>query len=157
LKELETEARAFDPGVLRAKSAVAPWRPAWYGSLAAAAVLLAALMLPSWRGDAPPPDTIRSATMVTPAPIAPTGKIPSMPHELRWEGIPGADGYRVELSNGGPLWSSGRVVETRVALPRDLKLSPGILYYWKVTALAGPDRRVLADASSGLVSFEIAR
>jgi hypothetical protein len=157
VKELEEGARAFDPGVPRPKPVAAPWRPAWYGGLAAAAVLLVALMLPSWRGDAPPPDTVRSAPVITPAPVAPVGVVSSVPRELRWEAVPGADGYRVDLSNGGPLWSSGRVVETHVALPTDVKLSPGILYYWKVTALAGPDRRLLDDVSSALVSFEIAR
>ena len=155
LKELEREARTFDPGVPRAPSAPRLLSSAWYGGLAAAAVLILALLVPNWRGPTPPPDILRSPVAAAPVPVEPVGPVPARPGELRWQPVAGADGYRVELSNGGLLWTSGRVSDTRVVLPADVVLSPRVAYYWKVTALAGPDRRLLADAASPLVSFEI--
>ena len=156
LQEIEAEARAFDRGAPRRRdhSRVSP---VWYGGLAAAAVLVVAFALPFWnKTETPIDDTLRSSAVPVPQPLRPVGPVAARPSELEWQAFPGADGYRVELSDGGLLWSSERVSGTRVALPAHIVLAPGVPYYWKVTALAGADRRVMSDTASALVSFEIA-
>jgi hypothetical protein len=157
LRELEREARTFDSGVPKPRARPRVASPVWYAGLAAAAALIIAFLLPARRPTSPPtdPGLIRSPMSAAPEPVRPIGALSARPQTLEWREVAGADGYRVELWNGGPVWSQENVEGTSVALPRAIALSPGVVYYWKVTALAGPDRRLSSDVASPLVSFEI--
>jgi hypothetical protein len=157
LRELESEARTFDPGVPKPRARRRLASPAWYAGLAAAAVLIIAFLLPFRQPTSRPtdPGLVRSPVSAAPEPVRPIGPLSARPARLEWRELAGADGYRVELWNGGPVWSQDGIEGTSVALPGDVALSPGVVYYWKVTALAGPDRRLSSDVASPLVSFEI--
>ena len=159
LRELEAEARTFDPGVPK-RADVVPMRriaPAWYAGLAAAAVLLVALLLPFHSSGPPPnPEVVRGTAAPAPVPGQPIGEVVGRPEAFVWEGMPGADRYRVELhgGDGNFAWASDPVAGTRLAWPESLAPPPGV-YYWRVTALAGGERRLPADVASRLVLFEI--
>jgi hypothetical protein len=159
LKQLETEARAFDSGVPAATPvAHGRLRQAWYAGLTLAAIVLIAFLVPRGRNAALPEDPLRSAPAVAPVPVEPLGPLTSPPARFRWEGVAGADKYRVDAfsADGRIEWSSPEVVGTAVPWPSALPATPGTVYYWKVTAIPGLDRRIPAISESPLVSFEIA-
>jgi hypothetical protein len=159
LRELETGARAFDSGVpSRAAAGAGPRRiaPAFLAGLAAAAVLIVALIVPRLMTPPPSEDGVRSAPVTAPVPLQPIGDVAGRPEQLTWQPFPGADRYRVEIftGDGTGSWTSEPVAETHLVWPADFPARPGV-YYWKVTALAGADRRVASDVPSRLVMFAI--
>ena len=160
LRELETEARTFDPGLPKPMAPAAGTRvtrPLLYSGLAAAAVLIVALFLPPRIATTPPDDSIRSAPAAAPVPVYPVGEITGRPETLSWQPLPGADRYRVEVftGDGSGSWTSPPVAGTRVDWPNDFLPRPGV-YYWKVTALPGSDPRVTSEVASRLMMFAIA-
>jgi hypothetical protein len=58
--------------------------------------------------------------------------------ELRWEAVPKAAGYRVELFDRSlaKLWGSAALTEVRLRLPAEARatLHEGETYFWRVTA-----------------------
>ncbi|HET9708189.1 MAG TPA: hypothetical protein VFP39_07780 [Gemmatimonadales bacterium] len=120
--------------------------------VAAAAALLLVVVKP-WGGDegpgghrAPPP------TAVAPEPLGPIGVVADA-HRLWWSSIPGADRYRVTLSDAsGGLLFEMQGVDTNVALPDSITLVPGHAYLWLVEARTGFDRW----STSRLAEFSIA-
>jgi hypothetical protein len=157
LKTLESEARAFDPGVPRSAAAPASrGRGAWYAGLAAAAVLVLAIALPFRTTPDPPPDVVRGPVVSTPIALAPVGDLSSAPTDFRWTPLTGAARHRVELSgaDGDLLWTSRDLEGTHTTWPAELRLDPGT-YFWRVVTVPDPDRRLSAPVASPLVSFRI--
>lgn len=68
---------------------------------------------------------------------------------LRWQGLPKARSYRVELfdSSFRLIWRSGGLDGTESALPDEAvrKLIPGQRYYWAVTALTEGRREIRSE------------
>ena len=84
------------------------------------------------------------------APISPIGDITQTPASFRWEGIPGAKKYVVQLSgvDGAELWH-GESVETGIEPPREIRniLTPGRAFHWKVDAQNAAGETVASTAS----------
>ena len=110
-------------------------------ALAAAMVVLAVnLELREGREPALPehvqqgPEVYRSVAVQL---LGPAGELDGRPAELRWEPVPGAASYSVEVMevDRTALWKSS-VVATRVALPEAVasKLVPGKPLLWRVQA-----------------------
>jgi hypothetical protein len=121
-------------------------RIAW--PLAAAALLLLVLTWPTptppHRG--PPPDA------TVPVPLMPVGTVASAA-SLQWTAVPGADRYRVTLSEAsGRLLYEVQVNDTVAVLPDSIAFVSGHSYVWLVEARTGFDRW----SSSRLVEFSIA-
>lgn len=140
-----------------ASSAVAP--PWWHsrrakvgGVAAAIAAVFAGLVLlpPALRESAQHRDTVPEAT-APPAVEAPNGEVESV-DEFRWTAVAGADLYRVTLYDvAGEVISMIETRETHIALPDSVRLEPGELYLWQVSARVDWDRWL----SSGLVRFTV--
>jgi hypothetical protein len=71
------------------------------------------------------------------APLSPIGDITQMPASFRWESVPGAIKYVVQLSgvDGAELWH-GESTDTTIVPPREIRniLMPGRAFHWKVDA-----------------------
>jgi len=157
-RELREGARAFDsnvphdapPAVVKSQSA--SLRP-WWPYAAAAAIVLAAVLVPLMRSSAPEPEVTRT---LSPAPTvvltAPLGTVALGSALFEWQAVPGAQAYRVRLfsEQGVPLWTSADVAGTSVARPDSVPLPAG-RYFWRVTARA--DGEILAE--SALTPFVI--
>jgi hypothetical protein len=163
LAELETEARAFDPGVpARPVLGQAGWQPGlrpwgFLGGVAAAAAVVWALARPAL-APAPPlasPPVMRGAEAARPQPLTPVGRQTAPPAAFRWEAVPGARAYRVELfgASGEPVWTSPEVTGTTVNWPVGMRVKLGV-FYWQVVAIPESGRAEDAVASP-MVSFEI--
>lgn len=101
---------------------------------------------------APPPATgvVRSGAIEA---LAPVGEVGELPHELRWQAVPGAVAYRVRLETpaGDALWQgelrgsgdlTGRMevpAETRASMRR------AVTYRWVVEALDAQGRVLAAS------------
>jgi CheY-like chemotaxis protein len=81
------------------------------------------------------PDSITRGTAVQP--IAPVGKVGTMPTELRWRTVEGAHHYQVRLLavDESTLWQSEAELP-RVALPEEVRdrLHPKVVYFWFIEA-----------------------
>jgi len=161
VKLIQAEAGAFDAAAPRrpARLALVGQRAWLFAGAAAAAALLMALVLPlSLHVPQPAPaDGLRSDALQSPEPLEPLGHVASRPAAFRWQAVPGAGSYRLELTrpDGERLWQSPPVEKTTVAWPSSVPAAPGE-YYWRVTALPGPDRLLGAPRPSTLAFFEIA-
>ena len=118
---------------------------------AAAAVLLVAIGLSrrfenDGSGHRGPP---KPAT--APVPVSPVGTVANA-RVLQWTSIPGADRYRVTVSDaGGRVLYETQVGDTAVTLPDSIKFVSGRSYVWIVEARTGIDRW----STSRLVEFSI--
>ena len=137
-------------------AAATPWwhsRRARVGGLAAAiAAVFAGLVLlpPALRESAQHRDTVPEVT-TPPTLEAPNGEVESV-DEFRWTAVSGADLYRVTLYDvAGEVISTIETRETHAALPDSVRLEPGELYLWQVSARVDWDRWL----SSRLVRFTI--
>ena len=161
---LARDAAAFDPGVPRAVAPRATAVPArWvYGGLAAAAAVVLVLLLPGRPGPQPGPppslDPVRSAPRAAPVALTPSGPLTEAPRAFRWQAIPDARRYRVELSSaeGDRLWTSPPLQGDTTPWPTDVPAAPGV-YHWLVVALPEAGRPLSSPAPSELVTFEIPR
>ena len=161
---LARDAAAFDPGVPRPAAARATGVPGrWvYGGLAAAAAVVLALLLPGRPGPLPSPspsqDPVRSGPRAAPVAIAPAGPLKEAPRAFRWQAIPDARRYRVELSSaeGDRLWTSPPLEGDTAPWPAGVPPAPGV-YHWLVIALPEAGRPLSSPAPSDLVTFEIPR
>jgi hypothetical protein len=140
LAELESGARAFDPGVPAHGTGRRIPGP-WIG-LAAAAALALAVVLPwrSWMGDSTQPesDSLRTLESSTgPRLVSPLGTVAAV-ERFVWTPVPGAASYQLELYDGEaePLWTSPALDQPGVAWPPAVPARPG-LYYWRVEAAVG--------------------
>lgn len=114
--------------------------PAW--ALAAAATLAGlALLAPLLDRSAPPPlseaspaGTVRSATIL---PVEPRGELETAPRRLRWQPVPGASSYRVDVRgvDGRLLWSVTSDVAEVAVDPVAVAFAPAVRYSWRVEAL----------------------
>jgi hypothetical protein len=159
LATLESDARAAGldiPGSRPAAPSTTRTRTrlTWaIGGLAATAALAVAVLIPRPQ-PGPVEDPLRSGRDRAPVPLAPVGALTSPPAAFRWEGVPGAKAYRVELTNadGDVLWSSTPRAPTSADWDGTRVLPPG-KYYWRVVAEAEPP---LPEISSPFVSFQLA-
>jgi hypothetical protein len=151
---------------LRIHDAAAVPRRSWFaplnvGGLAvAAAALIAALAIGLREGRAPeltPPSpaasaVLRSAGITT---LSPAGELDAPPKALRWEPLPFAASYSVQVMEVDriELWSA-QTRETFIALPPALraKMVPGKPLLWEVVAKDAAGRTV---AWSGKQRFRI--
>jgi Putative zinc-finger len=88
-----------------------------------------------------------------PAPEAvwPVGQVAEV-QSLRWTSVAGADRYRVTLFDAaGSVLFENDLVDTVIALPDSVLLTPGGTYWWKVDARLSFDRW----ATSKLIEFSI--
>lgn len=155
VQALRAEAERAAP---RARVLRFPARAGWAVGLAAAAVLALAFLMPRGAGGpgaAPPPtDTLRSSGAAdAPLPVSPRGQLTRAAGLLRWQALPGARAYRVQVlaADGTPLWTSGETRAQELAWPAGIAVAPG-RYYWQVVAVG--DAR--EERASELVDFEIA-
>jgi CheY-like chemotaxis protein len=110
-------------------------------SVTAGAVAFGVFALLTFTTQRPPalpdrvPDSITRGTAVQP--IAPVGKVGTMPRELRWRTVEGAHRYQVRLQavDESTLWQSETELP-RVALPEELRgrLHPKVVYSWFIEA-----------------------
>ena len=81
------------------------------------------------------PGAYRSARLDV---IAPIGDLAQAPNELRWEAVPQATVYAVQILevDATQVWS-GRTTETHLALPPEViaRFAPGKTLVWDVRAL----------------------
>jgi hypothetical protein len=129
------------------------WAPA---GVAFASIVLVVVLWGPGRPGGPevsgPGDVMRSHAVTL---IAPLGDLPEAPEQLRWNGVSGATGYRVRLSevDHTELWS-GATAGTEIALPDDIrrKITPLKTLDWQVLAV---DDRSSTLADSGLRQFRV--
>jgi CheY-like chemotaxis protein len=110
-------------------------------SVVAGAVAFGVFALLTFTSQRPPalpdrvPDSITRGTAVQP--IAPVGKVGTMPTELRWRTVEGAHRYQVRLLavDESTLWQSEAELP-RVALPEEVRdrLHPKVVYFWFIEA-----------------------
>jgi anti-sigma factor RsiW len=124
----------------------------WIPAMAAAALALLWVGPRVWREQVPPQHREEAVTMtVAPRPIAPLGTV-ERASALLWSSVPDANSYRVRLfdADGTVLWER-EATDTVVPIPDSIALRPQLLYYWRVEAHTGFDRR----AESDLVEFRL--
>jgi hypothetical protein len=150
LPEMEQAAADVSP------AAATPWwhgRRARIGGVAAAiAAVLAGIVLvpPALRESAQHRDAVPAATR-PPAVEAPSGEVGTV-DEFRWTAVSSADLYRVTLYDmAGDVISTIETRATHAALPDSVRLEPGGLYLWQVSARVDWDRWL----NSELVRFTI--
>jgi len=124
--------------------------PVW--ALAAAASLAAVtLLIPLLDRRGPPPladggvaQVTRSLTIL---PVAPRGEVEAAPRTLRWEPVPGAASYRVEVRtvDGRLLWEARSADPEIVVDPAAIAFAPAVRYSWRVEALDGPGRLIASS------------
>src|SRR5579859_4202213 len=87
--------------------------------------------------------------------VAPAGDLAQAPNEFRWEAVPNAASYKVELTDvlGKPL-ASATSTEPQLAATHEMRaaMRAGMPVNWKVTAHDG-NGKILAESSGG--SFKI--
>jgi hypothetical protein len=80
---------------------------------------------------------------------APSGELQRVPQEFRWEALPAAKSYSIQLLevDGTILWS-GKSAENFLAVSPELQamMRPGKALLWKVTALDASGTQI-ADSS----------
>ena len=161
VEQVQKAAPTFDPGAVP-ESAPGPatvgersLRPATWVALAAS--VIAALALATWTGrSARVPDpsrVVRSAAVAAPIPSSPGEAERVADPSFSWEGVDGAEAYRLELFDrlGQPLWTSGVIHGLAASWPDSVEKVPGT-YFWRVAALRGDGED---PVTSGLVSFEL--
>ena len=128
-------------------------RRIWIPAAAAALALL--WVAPRALRDPGPPQHREEAVTMTVAPraISPVGSVDTA-GALVWSSVPYANSYRVRLfdADGTLLWER-EAADTLVPIPDSIALRPQLLYYWRVEAHTGFDRR----AESDLVEFRVQR
>jgi hypothetical protein len=87
---------------------------------------------------------IPSATPV-PVPVEPAGMV-AQALAFRWRAVTGVRQYRLTLfdERGSVLFES-QTADTTVVIPREVTLTPGRAYLWKVEARIGFDRSVASE------------
>ena len=147
LMELQREAEPELPAAPKTRAGVLTrWRIA---AAAAVVVIGAASSLFLWQSDRivrPGPGAVRgpapAATALQPADGA---TLAAAPTQFSWPAEEAATGYTVELYDfeSTPIWKSPRLDEPQLVLPDEIgtQLRPGHLYYWRVTAEIGIERR----------------
>lgn len=126
----------------------------WIPAAAAAALALLWAAPRAMREDGAPQHREEAVTMtVAPRPIVPVGAVDTV-SVLVWSSVPYANSYRVRLfdADGTVMWER-EASDTVAAIPGSIALQPQRLYYWRVEAHTGFDRR----AASDLVEFRIQR
>ncbi len=120
--------------------------------IGAAVAAAAALLLVLWPTPGPTPDygTHREpavTTTIVPRAVSPHGSIAAL-DSIRWSSVPGTERYSVSLFdvNGTVLWQSN-ATDTVIGVPADVRLSPGVRYFWSVRARVGWDRWVESSLS----------
>lgn len=124
--------------------------PVW--AMAAAATLAAAAVLtPLALRNSPPPLATGPTTGITRSPtilpVTPRGEIDRAPETLRWEAVPGAESYRIEIRSvdGTLLWeATSRHPEIAVDR-RAVPFEPAVRYSWRVEALDRDGRSVASS------------
>jgi len=155
---------------LRRRSTVAPaGRPPWWrrllaipvgrlsGALAAVLVVAAGVTVYTLRsrtGAAPDlvgEGALRSQSVVL---VSPLGDLDARPAELRWQPVPSAAAYQVEILevDRHGLWKS-ETPQTHLAIPENIRalMAPGKTLLWQVTARG----QSALLASSGLQKFRV--
>ena len=134
--------------------------PRWRIAVAAAVVIFVAGLPVLLRRNGPSPGATPSfprGQAAAAGAIEPTDRstLSAAPARLRWPKETGADGYQVVLYDleSTPIWESPVVVAAEVEIPASVRtaLRVGSDYYWRVTTIAGIDRR-----SSPLHRFHLA-
>jgi putative zinc finger protein len=129
-------------------------RRIWIPAVAAAALALLWVGPRAFRESGTPEhrDDAVTAT-VAPRAIAPVGVV-DRATDLVWSSVPYANNYRVRLfdADGTVLWER-EAADTVVPIPDSIALRPQLLYYWRVEARTGFDRR----AESDMVEFRLQR
>lgn len=134
----------------REKKKVVAFRPR-NAVLALAAMLALVIGIGAWMQMREPdvevdlrPGIYRSARLDV---IAPIGDLAKAPNELRWEAVPNATVYDVEILevDASQVWSS-RTTETHIVLPPEViaQFQPGKTLTWDVRALRN-DEEVAAS------------
>jgi anti-sigma factor RsiW len=126
----------------------------WIPTAAAAVFALLWLGPRAGRERAEPELREEAVTMtVPPRPITPAGTVDTV-RALVWSSVPYANSYRVRLfdADGTVLWER-EAADTVVPIPDSIALRAELLYYWRVEAYTGFDRR----AASDLVEFRLRR
>jgi hypothetical protein len=129
-------------------------RRIWIPAVAAAALALLWVAPRALREAGEPQHREEAMTMtVAPRAIAPVGSVDTA-RALIWSSVPYANSYRVRLfdADGTVLWER-EAADTVVPLPDSIALRAELLYYWRVEAHTGFDRR----AESDLVEFRLQR
>ena len=127
-------------------------RRIWIPVAAAAALALLWVGMPPFREEGTPQHRDEAVTAtVAPRAIAPIGSVDRV-SALVWSSVPYANNYRVRLfdANGSVLWER-EAADTVVAIADSIALRPQLLYYWRVEAHTGFDRR----AESELAEFRL--
>ncbi|MEZ5332374.1 MAG: response regulator [Thermoanaerobaculia bacterium] len=118
--------------------------PAW--ALAAAATLAGVVLLFPWLDRAAPPPLRgareRDRAVRDDPPGRPTGRAPGGPDTLRWESVPGAASYRVDVRgvDGRVLWEAKSDTAEVAVDPLVLSFVPAVRYSWRVEALDAEGR-----------------
>lgn len=83
------------------------------------------------------PGTYRSARLGN---LTPAGELAQAPNELRWDAVPGATHYRVQIAevDAQPVWGAS-TTEPRAVLPPHVvaQFAPGKSLLWSVEAFRG--------------------
>jgi len=159
--QMRDGAPAFDPGAPKPRTdgwgeggrRPGRWSAHAWPYAAAAAIVLAAVLVPLMRPGVPEPEVTRT---LSPAPTVvlttPVGTVSSAPSMFQWQPVAGSQTYRIRVfsEQGVPLWTSADVAGTSVARPDSVPLPAG-RYFWRVTARA--DGEILAE--SALTPFVI--
>ncbi len=119
------------------------WPVRW--AIAASLVLAAGLAFQLIRSqppalpDAPRIEVTRSTTLEL---LQPIGEVSSVPEEMQWSALEGAELYRLIVSavDRATLWEL-TTGEVKVAIPAEIqtKFLPGVTYSWRVEALESSD------------------
>jgi hypothetical protein len=124
------------------------WMPLAPIMAAAAAVLVVV-----WSGSVTPDHAPRTrdpalTEALGPSALLPVGSVPGV-DLLRWNAVPGAGRYRLNLfgTDGRVLWQA-TVTDTVVDLPDSVRLAPQTAYYWQVRAETGYGRWVESELTS---------
>ena len=127
-------------------------RRIWIPAATAAALVLLWVGPPAFREQGTPEHRDEGVTAtVAPRAIAPVGSVDAA-SAFVWSSVSHVNNYRVRLfdADGTVLWER-EAIDTVVTIPESIALRPQLLYYWRVEADTGFDRR----AESDLVEFRI--
>lgn len=152
----EADAARWIADELRRRNNVVAFRPkAWRVLYAVAAVLVLIIGAGWWIQMREPavdnllrPGMYRSARLEI---VAPRGDLAQAPNELRWEPVPGASLYRVQIVevDATGLWS-GETTGTHVVLPPAViaEFAPGKSLLWQVEAFRGEESLAVSETQT---------
>lgn len=152
--ECRLEAAEVSRIIRTAPAARSVSRRIWIPAAAAAALALLWVAPRARREQGEPQHRDVPVAMVAveaPRPVAPIGTVDSVPG-LVWSSVPYANNYRIRLfdADGTLLWER-EAADTVVPIPDSITLRPRLLYYWRVEAHTGFDRR----SESDLIEFRL--